>query len=100
MAIKATVLTLLDGLPDDEWIYWCIDDKYPVALDLDAVAPLPALLARAESDDMDGLLFCRCRETLHDPDAALLPHTRMDTGGRVISNAGRGSKSGCTSFCG
>ena len=82
-AIKATVLTLLDGLPDDEWVYWCIDDKYPIALDLDAIAPLSALLARAESDDMDGLLFCRCRETLNDPDAALLPHTRTDTQGGV-----------------
>ncbi len=82
-AIRATVLTLLDGLPDEEWVYWCIDDKYPVALDLDTVAPLAAELARAGSDDMDGLLFCRCRETLHDPAASLLPHTRTDTQGRV-----------------
>ena len=32
--IKGTVLTLLDGLDDEEMIYWCIDDKYPIKLDI------------------------------------------------------------------
>src|SRR5437764_10740930 len=27
--IRATVLELLRNLPDEEWIYWCVDDKYP-----------------------------------------------------------------------
>ncbi|NEP41535.1 MAG: hypothetical protein F6K25_22735 [Okeania sp. SIO2G4] len=26
--IKATVLTLLQDLDDNEWIYWCMDDRY------------------------------------------------------------------------
>jgi hypothetical protein len=26
--IRDTVLTLLEDLPDDEWIYWCMDDRY------------------------------------------------------------------------
>ena len=77
-AIKATVLALLAGLDDNEWVYWCIDDKFPVQLEIAAIASMGAELAA----DMDGLLFCRCRETLHDP-AALLPHTRTDAAGRV-----------------
>jgi hypothetical protein len=30
---KAAVLDLLKGIEDDEWIYWCPDDKYPIWLD-------------------------------------------------------------------
>ena len=30
--IKETVLTLLSALDSDEWVYWCIDDKYIVSL--------------------------------------------------------------------
>ena len=82
-AIKATVLALLDGLDAREWVYWCIDDKFPLRLEVEAVASMAAGLARADADDMDGLLFCRCRETLNDPEAALLPHTRTDPAGRV-----------------
>ena len=82
-AIKATVVALLDGLDTREWVYWCIDDKFPLRLEAAAIASMTAGLARAEADDMDGLLFCRCRETLNDPEAALLPHTRTDAAGRV-----------------
>jgi hypothetical protein len=31
------VLGLLEGLPDDGWVYWCIDDKYPIWIDLPVV---------------------------------------------------------------
>ncbi len=30
--IKGTVLHLLADVDDEEWIYWCVDDKYPVRL--------------------------------------------------------------------
>ena len=33
--IKAIVTELLDGLPDEEWIYWCIDDKFVIAMEPD-----------------------------------------------------------------
>jgi hypothetical protein len=29
-SFRQTVLGLLEGIPDDEWVYWCIDDKYPI----------------------------------------------------------------------
>ena len=35
--IKATVLKLIEDMADDDWIYWCLDDKYPIALDLPKV---------------------------------------------------------------
>ena len=37
-AIKETVSGLLKGLADDEWIYWCVDDKYVVAVDAAAAS--------------------------------------------------------------
>ena len=33
---KTTVLSLLDGLNDEEWVYWCPDDRYPIWLDVAA----------------------------------------------------------------
>ena len=28
--IAATILRLLQDVEDDEWVYWCSDDKYPI----------------------------------------------------------------------
>lgn len=33
---KDTVIALLEGLDDDEWVYWCPDEYYPVSLDIQA----------------------------------------------------------------
>ena len=60
--IRETVQNLLFGIPDDEWIYWCMDDKYPIWLD-------SKNLNRVYSDInngiipgyIDGILLCRCK---------------------------------------
>jgi hypothetical protein len=63
--IRATVLTLLEDLDDDEWIYWCIDDKYPVLLDLNKVKAVYQLtLEKGSSPHLSALLFCRARRLL------------------------------------
>ena len=31
-SIKETILTLLEDLEDNEWIYWCMDDRYIISL--------------------------------------------------------------------
>ena len=36
--IKGTVLHLLTEIDDEEWIYWCVDDKYPIQLITDKIA--------------------------------------------------------------
>ncbi|MEM9556293.1 MAG: hypothetical protein AAGC60_18705 [Acidobacteriota bacterium] len=64
-AIKDTVLTLLRDLPDDEWIYWALDDKYPLFLDVEPIDRLSRWIAAGEApDDYGGVLFCRCRHML------------------------------------
>lgn len=64
--IRDTVFTLLADLPDDEWVYWCIDDKYPVRLDTEPVRRLSRAIETGEADDCSGILFCRARRML-DP---------------------------------
>ena len=59
--IKATVLTLLDDLDDEEMIYWCIDDKYPIKLDVRRIEATLRWLSLEPAATVSGILFCRCR---------------------------------------
>jgi hypothetical protein len=69
--IKGTILHLLTEIDDEEWIYWCVDDKYPIQLIADKIASLISHAMR--SPEVDGLLFCRCRATLNSPKLTLYP---------------------------
>lgn len=62
--IKGTMLELLRDLGDEDWIYWCSDDKYPVALDVPRIAALSRALSHAPIASVSGVLFCRCRHLL------------------------------------
>jgi hypothetical protein len=64
--ILSTMETLLHDLPDDEWVYWCIDDKWLIDLDVAAVARLHAWLVALDDPAVTGLIFCRCRMLLRD----------------------------------
>ena len=61
--IKGTVLTLLENLDDEEMIYWCIDDKYPIKLDTRKIEKIHSWVTN-EKEDISGLLVCRCRGML------------------------------------
>ena len=69
--IKGTILHMLSEIDDEEWIYWCVDDKYPIQLVTDKIASLISHAMR--SPEVDGLLFCRCRATLNNPKLTLYP---------------------------
>ncbi len=69
--IKGTVLHLLEDIDDEEWIYWCVDDKYPIQLVTNKIATLISHAMR--SPEISGLLFCRCRVTLTNPKISLYP---------------------------
>lgn len=62
--IRNTVLQLLMDLPDDEWIYWCIDDRYPVFLDTSSLSHFIRMLNQENDRTISGLLFCRAA-TMH-----------------------------------
>jgi hypothetical protein len=80
-AIRATVLKLIVDLADEEWIYWCMDDRYPVQLVSDKIE---RMISRATtSDKMDGLLFCRCRSLLKKPKQTLYGREYVDGDGTI-----------------
>jgi hypothetical protein len=77
--IKGTLLHLLADLDDEEWIYWCVDDKYPIQL---LTGKIYDLMTHAiGSPKMSGLLFCRCRVTLNSPKLALYPKEIINPSG-------------------
>jgi hypothetical protein len=80
--IRATVLELLKGFHDDAWVYWCIDDKYPIRILETPVAHLAAAVLSEHLPEVDGLLFCRCRRLLLPEH--LLPEERVGPGGVVL----------------
>ncbi len=65
-AIKATVLTLLHDLQEEEWVYWCIDDKYPIQLKINNITNIYNSIINHEIENIHGILFCRARRML-DP---------------------------------
>jgi hypothetical protein len=59
-SIRQTVLTLLRDFDDEDWVYWAIDDKYPIMLDVPKIKTLERWLETQQS--INGVLFCRCRK--------------------------------------
>ena len=62
--IKETVLALLQDSNDEEWIYWCADDKYPIRLNVTRIAAIVDWLSAIQNAEISGVLYCRCRNML------------------------------------
>jgi hypothetical protein len=65
--IKSTVLGLLRDIDDEEWVYWCIDDKYPINFNVEIVNRISQWITTITDTEISGILFCRCRRML-EPD--------------------------------
>ncbi len=65
-AFAATVLGLLQDIPDTAWVYWCIDDKYPVDLDLPVIRQVTSWVSSLEDRSISGIMCCR-PPVLFDP---------------------------------
>jgi hypothetical protein len=79
--IRETVLELIADLDDDDWIYWCVDDKYPIELVRTKIDQFVEDAIR--SPTLSGLLFCRCKALLRKPDVTLYPEERRSSFGDV-----------------
>jgi hypothetical protein len=80
-AIRATVFRLIENLDDEEWIYWCMDDRYPIRLETEKIE---RMIANAlQSSKMSGLLFCRCRRLLNRPKQTLFRREWIDRDGNI-----------------
>ncbi len=80
--IPPSVLQLIADVDDEEMIYWCADDKYPVQLVTDKITGLMSYAC--QSPDIGGLMFCRCRVTLERPDLALYSREWVTPLGEIL----------------
>ncbi len=64
-SIRGTVLTLLEPFSDAQWVYWCSDDKYPIALDCGLLNTLLQRLQTKAPDWLGGVAVCRARKWLN-----------------------------------
>jgi hypothetical protein len=82
--IKQTALALLEGIAEDEWVYWCIDDKYLVELDAAKAAQVAKWVREISDPSICGVSFARARRMLK-PEYLYLDQTiGDDTGGTYI----------------
>lgn len=63
--IKQTILTLVAQAKPEEWVYWCIDDKFPLKVDVQQVNKLVTLLQSGHFSEEAGILFCHKSGTLY-----------------------------------
>ena len=76
---RDTVLDLVGDLHDEDWVFWCIDDKYPIRLDVPRLDAVVGQLDR--STHVDGFAICRSPSSDRpgDPD----PTDTLDAAGLV-----------------
>lgn len=56
---RGTVLDLLGGIDDDTWVYWCMDDRYPVSVNAQVFDGVVSRLDVLEN--IDALSLCQQR---------------------------------------
>lgn len=65
-SIKSTALKLLEDIPDNEWIYWCMDDKYLIQIEEKKVNQIYQFVKTIKDTSICGIAFCRFRKWLQD----------------------------------
>ena len=61
---KKTFEALTKDLPDEEWVYWCIDDKYPIELMEKKCNQVVDLVNKIEDKDIVNVTFNFVREVV------------------------------------
>ena len=59
--LRETVLCLLDDIDNEEFVFWCLDDKYARWINVKFHQRLYRLLIENRLDGVDGICTCRCR---------------------------------------
>lgn len=64
--IRATVLRLLEDLDDNEWVFWCMDDRYPVTLKLEPCRQIFSWVQSVGDTTVAGILYVKWREWVQE----------------------------------
>jgi hypothetical protein len=62
-SVRQTMSALLDGLDDNAWVYWCIDDRYPVEIDQPRIEMVFDFIASGAAEGLNGIKLTHWRET-------------------------------------
>jgi hypothetical protein len=54
---------LLDGLDDGAWVYWCIDDRYPIEIDQSAMQAVLDFIAAGAAEGLNAIKLMHWKET-------------------------------------
>lgn len=56
--IVDTMFALSDDLDENEWVYWCMDDRYPMTLNVSEVEKCLNFIESDSGQKISGLMFC------------------------------------------
>lgn len=56
--IVDTMFALSDDLDENEWVYWCMDDRYPIKLNVEEVEKCKRFIESDNGREISGLMFC------------------------------------------
>jgi hypothetical protein len=59
-----TMRSLLEGIPDEEWVYWCIDDRYPLSVNPYEFERILELINKGDLAFANGIKLMHWREDL------------------------------------
>ena len=57
--IRGTIETLIEGLDENEWVWWCMDDKYPMEVMKEEMAAIYNLICDTNDPDVWGVMVTR-----------------------------------------
>ena len=56
--IVDTMFALSDDLDENDWVYWCMDDRYPIAINIEEVEKCYHFIESENGAGISGLMFC------------------------------------------
>ena len=55
--IVDTMFALSDDLDENEWVYWCMDDRFPIKMDTSELEKMYQWICSSQSDNITSLMF-------------------------------------------
>ena len=80
-SFQDTMLGLLKGMEQEDWVYFCIDDKFPTRLNVPVMSQVMQSVSERhdELDEVAGLAFTRARNAIRWPGISI---TRLECFGQ------------------
>lgn len=82
--IKPNMQLLLDDIHDDEWVYWCIGDKYLLKIEEEEVNKVYHWVENINDTNVCGVTFSRCRDLLKGENLNIKDGTFINNYGQVF----------------